>query len=210
MYRHTLVYLTGHPAPQDTAGESNARTLSQCNTQTFSRTKNWRAINLFVYYVMGHTSYKRKVQRFIKESVDHFFKTREFDKNVTRVMNKGKSPRIEEFEGDAYNITRISQGGSEVDVFRGPADKISSIRAFVNFSHDDGHKLVTGHCSLPGNGVFFDGVIAHSYGGLIGDAQLKFEHDAGANLVRVYIENIQSTGTAFVFSATWRVTVFYK
>lgn len=159
---------------------------------------------------MGHTSYKRKVQRFIKETVDHFFRIREFDRNVIRVMNKDKSPRIKEFEGDAYNITRISQGGSEVDVFTGPADEISSIRAFVNFSHDDGHKLVTGHCSLPGNGTFYDSVIGHSYGGLIGDAQLKFEHDAGLNLVRVYIENIQTSGTAFVFNASWRVTVFYK
>ena len=159
---------------------------------------------------MGHTSYKRKVQIFIKESVDHFFKTREFNKNVVRVMNKGKSSRIKEFEGDAFNITRISEGGSEVDVFKGPADKISSIRALVNFSHDDGHKLVTGYCSLPGSGTFQDNVNFHSYGGLIADAQLKFEHDAGSNLVRVYIENVQSPNPVFVFSATWRVTVFYK
>lgn len=159
---------------------------------------------------MGHTSYKRKVQIFIKETVDHFFKIREFDRNVIRVINKDKSPRIKEFDGDASNITRISQGGSEVNIFTGPADEISSIRAYVNFYHDDGHKIVTGHASSPGNGVFQPNVIGHSYGGLIGDAQLKFEYDAGLNLIRAYIENIQSTGTAFVFNATWRVTVFYK
>lgn len=159
---------------------------------------------------MSIVPFRKRVQRYINESLETLFGTTEFSVAVRRLLAKSTTG-VSEFTGKAGGFAR----GDEYTIWEGKASSVRGIYVMsaVNATTDFGFKTVQFSVSPPATTsptAPGDNALGMSYTGGSGDAQFESSYNVDTDMLRVYFVNITTPNPAQVFDLSFKVTIFHK